>query len=150
MICARTAAARPGGTGRRPLGCHGMKGRSADTACLPDHSGSVRSGMGGAGGPATSARFDSPTGLAVDRAGNLYIADNGLGRVQKVDGATGVMTTVAGSGVVDAIRNGTPIKLTDFETGVAYMEFTEAVARSARQGEAVQLPLEEFINGEED
>jgi predicted dehydrogenase len=46
---------------------------------------------------------------------------------------------------VDAIRSGAPIRLTDFATGVAYMEFTEAVARSARHGEAVELPLEEFI-----
>jgi predicted dehydrogenase len=49
---------------------------------------------------------------------------------------------------VDAIRQGTPTMLTDFETGVAYMEFTEAVARSARKGEAVELPLEEFIDDE--
>ena len=42
---------------------------------------------------------------------------------------------------IEAIRNGKEIELTDFETGVAYMEFTEAVARSARRGEAVTLPL---------
>jgi predicted dehydrogenase len=42
---------------------------------------------------------------------------------------------------VEAIRSGKEIELTDFETGVAYMEFTEAVARSARRGEAVALPL---------
>jgi predicted dehydrogenase len=46
---------------------------------------------------------------------------------------------------VDAIRSGTPIELTDFATGVAYMEFTEAVARSAQRGETLELPLEEFI-----
>jgi predicted dehydrogenase len=51
---------------------------------------------------------------------------------------------------VDAIRSGAPIRLTDFATGVAYMEFTEAVARSARHGEAVELPLEEFIEDEGD
>jgi predicted dehydrogenase len=45
---------------------------------------------------------------------------------------------------VDAIRTGAPVQFTDFETGVAYMEFTEAVARSARLGEPVELPLEEF------
>jgi predicted dehydrogenase len=45
---------------------------------------------------------------------------------------------------VDAIRTGAPARFTDFETGVAYMEFTEAVARSARLGEAVELPLEDF------
>jgi predicted dehydrogenase len=45
---------------------------------------------------------------------------------------------------VDAIRTGAPIHFTDFATGVAYMEFTEAVARSAQRGEAVELPLAEF------
>jgi predicted dehydrogenase len=45
---------------------------------------------------------------------------------------------------VDAIRGGDPIRLTDFATGVAYMEFTEAVAVSAEQGRPVELPLTEF------
>jgi predicted dehydrogenase len=40
---------------------------------------------------------------------------------------------------VDSIRHGTPVKLTDFESGVRYMEFTEAVARSAQRGEPVTL-----------
>jgi predicted dehydrogenase len=42
---------------------------------------------------------------------------------------------------VDAIRQGTPVHLTDFATGVAYMEFTEAVALSAERGEPIELPL---------
>ncbi|HEY1380805.1 MAG TPA: hypothetical protein VGF55_28645, partial [Gemmataceae bacterium] len=45
---------------------------------------------------------------------------------------------------VDSIRTGAPVRFTDFAAGVAYMEFTEAVARSAETGEAVELPLEEF------
>jgi predicted dehydrogenase len=44
---------------------------------------------------------------------------------------------------VDSIRLGTPVQRTNFETGVSYMEFTEAVARSARTGLAVRLPLKE-------
>ena len=43
---------------------------------------------------------------------------------------------------VSAIRDQTPVRFTDFATGVAYMEFTEAVARSAQSGAAVDLPLE--------
>jgi predicted dehydrogenase len=50
---------------------------------------------------------------------------------------------------VDTIRTGAPIHLTDFATGVAYMEFTEAVARSARLGQPVELPLEEFSDSDE-
>jgi predicted dehydrogenase len=45
---------------------------------------------------------------------------------------------------IAAIREGRPIELTTFETGVAYMEFTEAVARSAESGEAIELPLQEY------
>jgi predicted dehydrogenase len=45
---------------------------------------------------------------------------------------------------VDSIRTGAPVRFTDFTAGVAYMEFTEAVARSAETGEAVHLPLDDF------
>jgi hypothetical protein len=42
---------------------------------------------------------------------------------------------------VGAIRGQEQVRYTDFETGVRYMEFTEAVATSAAQGRAVALPL---------
>lgn len=44
----------------------------------------------------------------------------------------------------EAIRGGAAVRLTDFATGVGYMEFTEAVARSAEREEPVELPLVEF------
>jgi sugar lactone lactonase YvrE len=55
------------------------------------------SGYSGDGGPATSAQFVGPTALALDNAGNLYIADGLSGRVRKV-GPSGIITTVAGNG----------------------------------------------------
>jgi predicted dehydrogenase len=51
---------------------------------------------------------------------------------------------------VSAIRHGTPIRFTDFVTGVAYMEFTEAVARSAQTGERIDLPLLETVGEDEE
>jgi predicted dehydrogenase len=45
---------------------------------------------------------------------------------------------------VDSIRTGAPVRFTSFPAAVAYMEFTEAVARSAEDGEAIELPLDEF------
>ncbi|MCI0625520.1 MAG: IPT/TIG domain-containing protein [Acidobacteria bacterium] len=54
-------------------------------------------GFSGDGGSATSARIHFPTGIMVDRAGNLFIADAGNNRIRKVS-ATGVISTIAGSG----------------------------------------------------
>ena len=51
----------------------------------------------GDGGAATTAQLNNPRGLAVDGAGNLYIADTWNNRIRKVDTA-GVITTVAGTG----------------------------------------------------
>jgi len=53
----------------------------------------------GDGGLATSANLSSPTGLAVDGSGNLYIGDSGDYRIRKVSAATGIISTLAGSGV---------------------------------------------------
>jgi uncharacterized protein (TIGR03437 family) len=53
-------------------------------------------GFSGDGGPATQARLNYPTGVAVDSAGNLYIADRDNSRIRKVSPA-GTITTIAGT-----------------------------------------------------
>ena len=63
-------------------------------------------GFSGDDGLATAARLDSPAGVAVDAAGNLYIADSHNQRVRRVDAGTGVMTTVAGTGVASFAGDG--------------------------------------------
>jgi uncharacterized protein (TIGR03437 family) len=54
-------------------------------------------GFSGDNGPATAAQLDWPTGVAVDAAGNLYIADSDNNRIRKV--SNGVIATVAGNGL---------------------------------------------------
>ncbi|MHB8377095.1 MAG: NHL repeat-containing protein, partial [Dehalococcoidia bacterium] len=61
---------------------------------------------GGDGGPATSALLSGPSGVAVDSAGDLYIADSGNCRVRKV--AAGIISTVAGNGTCTYAGDGGP------------------------------------------
>ena len=55
-------------------------------------------GYSGDGGPAILAAIDSPTGIALDAAGNLYLADTHNHRIRRVDASSGMITSVAGTG----------------------------------------------------
>lgn len=61
----------------------------------------------GDGGPATAASLAGPFGLALDKAGNLYICDQGNQRVRKID-THGIITTVAGNGDAGYSGDGGP------------------------------------------
>ena len=70
--------------------------RKVDTSgIITTVAGDGTAGDTGDGGPATAARLDKPTGLALDVVGNLYIVDTGNYRLRKVD-PRGIITTVAG------------------------------------------------------
>jgi gliding motility-associated-like protein len=55
-------------------------------------------GKSGDGGPATAAALNNPTGIALDKIGNLLIADQQNNLIRKVDVSTGIITTIAGGG----------------------------------------------------
>jgi sugar lactone lactonase YvrE len=63
-------------------------------------------GYTGDGGAATSARLGEPYGVALDSSGNIYIADKKKHVVRKVTAATGIITTVAGSGSAGSSGDG--------------------------------------------
>jgi sugar lactone lactonase YvrE len=82
--------------------------RKVDTAgVITTVAGNGSFAFGGDGAPATGAALANPHGLALDRAGNLYIADRQNDRVRKVDTA-GIISTVAGSGSSSFFGNGIP------------------------------------------
>jgi len=58
-------------------------------------------GSGGDGGPGIQARINNPGGLAVDTAGNLYIADTNNNKIRKL-ATNGIITTVAGNQFAEA------------------------------------------------
>lgn len=71
----------------------------ATTGIITKYAGTGVSSYTGDGGLAGNASLNSPMGVALDGAGNLYVADTGNNVVRKITLATGIITTVAGSGV---------------------------------------------------
>jgi sugar lactone lactonase YvrE len=63
-------------------------------------------GYSGDGGPAVKALLNSPSGVAVDASGNLYIADTLNNVIRKVSASTGIITTAAGNGYGAGINSG--------------------------------------------
>ena len=83
--------------------------------------GTGEEGFSGDGGPATQAHLNAPNGLAVDSAGNLYVADQTNQRVRRIDTA-GVITTIAGTpprGHDYVLGDGSPATETAFPNPVA-------------------------------
>lgn len=77
---------------------HNNRIRKIDaTGIMTTYAGNGTLGFAGDGGPAINALLNSPTRVALDPAGNLYVADSGNNRVRKVD-LSGNISTVAGIG----------------------------------------------------
>lgn len=82
--------------------------RKVDTAgIITTVAGNGTKGFSGDGGPAANAALSGPRAVALDAAGNLYIADTGNRRVRKVTPA-GIITTVAGNGQSTQTGDGGP------------------------------------------
>jgi sugar lactone lactonase YvrE len=77
-----------------------------ETGAVTIIAGTGQAGYSGDGGPATQAMLDNPTGVALDRAGNVFIAEPFAHVVRRVDRDTGVITTVAGPGTPDVPNRG--------------------------------------------
>jgi serine/threonine protein kinase, bacterial len=67
-------------------------------------------GFFGDGGPATKAMLKSPTAIAFDQKGNLYISDMGNSRIRKVD-TNGIISTFAGTGTFGWAQDGETVEI---------------------------------------
>ncbi len=82
----------------------------------------------GDGGPAILAAFNTPMDLALDAAGNIYIADTYNNRIRRIAKATGIITSVAGSG-----------PMSGFDSGASAGDGAEAVAALLNNPAAVAV-----------
>lgn len=79
-------------------GCVGVRKVNVNTGIITTVAGNGTVGFSGDSGPATLAQFYAPVTVAIDRIGNIYIADKGNERVRIVD-SLGMVNTVVGTGV---------------------------------------------------
>ncbi|HTS38123.1 MAG TPA: chitobiase/beta-hexosaminidase C-terminal domain-containing protein [Candidatus Solibacter sp.] len=77
--------------------------------------GNGTAGFSGDGGAAISAELYFPSGVAVDSADNLYIADYQESRIRKVTASTGFISTVAGNGILGYAGDGGPALNAEFD-----------------------------------
>jgi hypothetical protein len=73
----------------------------------------------GDGGPAASATIDTPTSVAVDAEGNVYIAEALGHRIRRVDALTGIISTCAGTGTAGYSGDGGPANTAQLDTPLA-------------------------------
>jgi Ca2+-binding RTX toxin-like protein len=88
------------------------------TGAIITVAGNGTAGYAGDGGKATAAELDDPTAVAVDSAGDLFIADLGNDVIREVVAATGAIITYAGNGAAGSGGDGGPAKKAQFN-GIA-------------------------------
>ena len=87
---------------------HRIRRVEAATGIISTIAGNGDAGYSGDGGPATAAALNEPYGVVVDRAGNVYTADRLNRRVRRIDAASGIITTLAGTGEAEYSGDGGP------------------------------------------
>jgi serine/threonine-protein kinase len=83
------------------------------------YAGNGQGGSSGDGGPARRATLAAPSGLAVDAAGNVYVADGGNNKVRKIS-PDGSITTAVGTGAEGASGDGGPATKATLNTGTQF------------------------------
>ncbi len=79
-------------------GNHRIRVVNPGTGIITAVAGSGGLGYSGDDAPATSVSLNNPTGIAIDAAGNLFIADRNNHRIRKVGATSKIITTIAGDG----------------------------------------------------
>jgi sugar lactone lactonase YvrE len=111
---------------------------TAGTGAIETVAGQLVTSFGGDNGPAVDALFWDPVPSAVDRRGNLYIADYENSRVRMVAAATGIVTTIAGSGACPS--QGSPFNVLVCQSGFSG-DGGPAVDATLKYAESVALDL---------
>jgi len=115
--------------------------REIDNGTINTIAGTGAAGFSGDNGAATSAQLNRPGGVAVDVAGNVFIADESNNRIREINNRTSIITTIGGTGSSTDSGDGTstgvsaginkPTRLTIDSSGNLY--FSEEYGNVVRE-----------------
>jgi trimeric autotransporter adhesin len=86
---------------------HVVRKVTRSTGIITTIAGKTTAGYSGDGGPATAAELNNPVGIAIDNAGNIYIADDHNNVIRKVN-TSGIISTIAGNTTAGFSGDGGP------------------------------------------
>src|SRR5438874_840107 len=86
---------------------HRIRRVDARSGGITTVAGNGEPGYSGDGGPAMRASLNEPYGIAIDRAGNIFVADRLNRRVRRIDAVNGTITTLAGTGIINTVAGTT-------------------------------------------
>ncbi len=95
---------------------HSIRKIAASTGIISTIAGTGAAGNSGDSGPATAATLRLPRGVAIDAAGNLYLADYTSQSILKISAGTGQTTTIAGSGAQGFSGDGGPATIATLDS----------------------------------
>ena len=122
---------------------HIVRRIDARTGRIETIAGTGEPGDSGDDGPAKQARLKVPHGIVLDGKGGLYIADIGNHRIRRVDLASGIIRTVAGTGATAAVQSDVPALKSPLPGPRALATDGKSLWVVLREGHAVwQLDLE--------
>ena len=87
-------------------GNHKVRKVIKSTGIITTYAGTGTQGSTGDGGPATLALLWSPSGIALDSSGNVYLSENGLSKIRMIAFSSGIIITIAGTGFPGSTGDG--------------------------------------------
>ncbi|MBK7967146.1 MAG: hypothetical protein IPK10_18985 [Bacteroidetes bacterium] len=114
--------------------------------------------IGGTDGPALSATFNEPWGVACDTLGNVYVVDTKNYKIRKIDNA-GIVSTLAGSGVFGTTNGAATLARFGFPVGIAVSpngysiyvsDYNTHTIRKVENGQVSTMAGTVFVSGAND
>lgn len=101
---------------------HRVRRVNKNTGIITTIAGTGIQGYSGNDSAATTAKLNQPSGLFVDKDNNIYVAEYGNGTIRKIDGATGVISLIAGTGTRGYSGDGGPATSAKLRCADVYLD----------------------------